>query len=198
MGELFNGYKKMIEDHLLDFVPDIDHKSITLYESMKYSLTAGGKRLRPVLLLGASGTGLGAAEGTDPLSLIVKGFAADTKPGGIDAEGKVRLAELASLDDRVGFIFNEIIDLTRNQDYRYRDIRIVCCNEDIMTRMRSTAELYGLDVFIDRKIALGGTVVPYMMQIVLELPRAGYTLELIMKAMRSGMLSPARRHANSL
>ena len=138
--------------------------------------------------LGASGTGLGAAEGTDPLSLIVKGFAADTKPGGIDAEGKVRLAELASLDDRVGFIFNEIIDLTRNQDYRYRDIRIVCCNEDIMTRMRSTAELYGLDVFIDRKIALGGTVVPYMMQIVLELPRAGYTLELIMKAMRSGML----------
>ena len=54
--------------------------------------------------------------------------------------------------------------------------------------MRSTAELYGLDVFIDRKIALGGTVVPYMMQIILELPRVGYTLELIMKAMRSGML----------
>ena len=57
-----------------------------------------------------------------------------------------------------------------------------------MNRMRSTAELYGLDVFIDRKIALGGTVVPYMMQIILELPRAGFTLELIMKAMRSGML----------
>ena len=44
------------------------------------------------------------------------------------------------------------------------------------------------DDLIDRKIALGGTVVPYMMQILLELPRAGYTLELIMKAMRSGML----------
>ena len=54
--------------------------------------------------------------------------------------------------------------------------------------MRSTAEIYGLDVFIDRKVALGGTVVPYMMQILLELPRAGYTLELFMKAMRSGML----------
>ncbi len=138
--------------------------------------------------LGAAGSALGATAGTDALSLIVQGFSSDSGPDGIDAGGTVRLAELAGLDDRVGYIFNEIIGLTRHQGYRYRDIRIVCCNEDIMTRMRSTAELYGLDVFIDRKIALGGTVVPYMMQIVLELPRAGYTLELIMKAMRSGML----------
>ena len=46
-------YKSLIEDHILDFLPDIDHKSITLYESMKYSLTAGGKRIRPMLLLAA-------------------------------------------------------------------------------------------------------------------------------------------------
>ncbi len=46
-------YKKIVEDHLLDFLPEIDHKSITVYEAMKYSLTAGGKRLRPVLLLAA-------------------------------------------------------------------------------------------------------------------------------------------------
>lgn len=44
-------YKELIEEHILDFLPDIDHKSITLYESMKYSLTAGGKRIRPMLLL---------------------------------------------------------------------------------------------------------------------------------------------------
>ena len=37
----------------MDFIPNIDNKSISLYESMKYSLTAGGKRLRPVLLLAA-------------------------------------------------------------------------------------------------------------------------------------------------
>lgn len=47
-------YKEKIEEHILDFLPDIDHKSITLYESMKYSLTAGGKRIRPILLLAAS------------------------------------------------------------------------------------------------------------------------------------------------
>lgn len=44
-------YKELVENHILDFLPDIDHKSITLYEAMKYSLTAGGKRIRPILLL---------------------------------------------------------------------------------------------------------------------------------------------------
>lgn len=47
-------YKELIEKHILDFLPDVDHKSITLYEAMKYSLTAGGKRIRPMLLLAAA------------------------------------------------------------------------------------------------------------------------------------------------
>ena len=53
MNSEFNRYKEIVEEHLLDFIPEIDHKSITIYEAMKYSLTAGGKRLRPVLLLAA-------------------------------------------------------------------------------------------------------------------------------------------------
>ena len=53
MERCYEDYKKMIDEHLLDFLPNIDNKSISLYESMKYSLTAGGKRIRPVLLLAA-------------------------------------------------------------------------------------------------------------------------------------------------
>ena len=49
----FEEYKALFDEHLLDFIPDIDSKSITLYDSMKYSLSAGGKRLRPVLLMAA-------------------------------------------------------------------------------------------------------------------------------------------------
>lgn len=49
----FDDYKKLIEEHIMDFMPEIDHKSITLYEAMKYSIMAGGKRVRPVLLLAA-------------------------------------------------------------------------------------------------------------------------------------------------
>jgi len=53
MNKEFERYKEIVEEHLLDFIPEIDHKSITIYEAMKYSLAAGGKRLRPVLLLAA-------------------------------------------------------------------------------------------------------------------------------------------------
>lgn len=47
----YEEYKKIVDDHILDFIPNIDGKSIMLYEAMKYSLTAGGKRVRPVLML---------------------------------------------------------------------------------------------------------------------------------------------------
>jgi len=51
MKENYDDYKNLVNEHLLDFIPSIDTKSSSLYESMKYSLTAGGKRLRSVLLL---------------------------------------------------------------------------------------------------------------------------------------------------
>ena len=53
MDAEYNRLKNMIESHILDFLPEIDSKSLTLYDSMRYSLTAGGKRLRSVLLLAA-------------------------------------------------------------------------------------------------------------------------------------------------
>lgn len=45
--------KELLEDHLLGFLPEVDHKSMTLHQAVKYSLEAKGKRLRPVLLLAA-------------------------------------------------------------------------------------------------------------------------------------------------
>jgi geranylgeranyl diphosphate synthase type II len=46
-------FKTLIEEHILDFLPEVDPKSSTLYEAMRYSLKSDGKRLRPVLLLAA-------------------------------------------------------------------------------------------------------------------------------------------------
>lgn len=51
MDRSYEEYKEIVNAHLMDFIPNIDNKSLSLYESMKYSLLAGGKRLRPVLLL---------------------------------------------------------------------------------------------------------------------------------------------------
>lgn len=49
----YNDYLKLVEDHLMDYLPEIDEKSQTLDKAMRYSLSAGGKRLRPVLVLAA-------------------------------------------------------------------------------------------------------------------------------------------------
>jgi geranylgeranyl diphosphate synthase type II len=53
MNEDYLRYKELVESHLLDFLPEVDSKSMTICESIRYSLTAGGKRIRPALLLGA-------------------------------------------------------------------------------------------------------------------------------------------------
>jgi geranylgeranyl diphosphate synthase, type II len=53
MNEDYLRYKELVELHLLDFLPEVDSKSMTIIESMRYSLAAGGKRIRPALLLGA-------------------------------------------------------------------------------------------------------------------------------------------------
>lgn len=53
MIESYDEYKAIIDEHLVSYIPCIDCKSSSLRNSMEYSLTAGGKRLRSVLLLAA-------------------------------------------------------------------------------------------------------------------------------------------------
>ena len=52
-AQAYNKFKNYFNEHLLDFIPEIDDISKELYNAMKYSLLAGGKRLRPVLILAA-------------------------------------------------------------------------------------------------------------------------------------------------
>ena len=49
----FSEYRDYVEEHLLDPFPEGDLEASVLFDSMFYSLNAGGKRLRPVLLLAA-------------------------------------------------------------------------------------------------------------------------------------------------
>lgn len=49
----YDRLKDFVDDHILTFLPEVDRKSGELYESMRYSLTAGGKRIRPVLMMAA-------------------------------------------------------------------------------------------------------------------------------------------------
>ena len=49
----FNEYLKIVEEHLEDYFPAETEMNKVILDSMKYSLRAGGKRLRPVLTLSA-------------------------------------------------------------------------------------------------------------------------------------------------
>lgn len=53
MNQDYLRFKQLVESHLMDFLPDVDSKSCTICDAMRYSLEAGGKRIRPALLLGA-------------------------------------------------------------------------------------------------------------------------------------------------
>ena len=61
----YRRHKYLVEEHLLDFLPDIDQKSILLYDSIRYSLKSEGKRIRPVLLLAAC-----ELAGGDPMAAL--------------------------------------------------------------------------------------------------------------------------------
>lgn len=72
MRENFDEYKDMINDYLLDYLPSIDTKSSVLYDAMKYSLMAGGKRLRSVLLLAACEFAGGKAKDALPYACAIE------------------------------------------------------------------------------------------------------------------------------
>ncbi|MBQ6583004.1 MAG: polyprenyl synthetase family protein [Mogibacterium sp.] len=47
----YDFYKEYVEENLLRFLPAVAPEARTLYDAMAYSVSSGGKRIRPVLLL---------------------------------------------------------------------------------------------------------------------------------------------------
>ena len=68
----FEEYREYVEGHLLDVFPVREENAGVLYDSMIYSLTAGGKRLRPVLLLASCELAGGNAEEAMPYASAIE------------------------------------------------------------------------------------------------------------------------------
>ena len=102
---------------------------------------------------------------------------------------RIMSVTLPETDDRIAFVSNEIIRLTRGEDaLRYKDIRVVCVDEDMVTRLPGIMKLYGLHIFTDRKITLENTPVFRYLSLLSELPLRGYDTETILKLMRTGLV----------
>ncbi|MCQ2482655.1 MAG: PD-(D/E)XK nuclease family protein [Clostridia bacterium] len=96
--------------------------------------------------------------------------------------------EIKGIDDRISYVANEIIDLTRNKGYRYKDIRIVCVNDDLIPRMKSILAVFGLEGFIDQRIPLNNTPVLRYVQELVHLPLRNYDLADVLALMRTSFL----------
>ena len=68
----FNEYRDYFEAHMLDVFPEQDKEAEVLFDSMFYSLKAGGKRLRPVLLLAANDLAGGNMEDALPYASAIE------------------------------------------------------------------------------------------------------------------------------
>ena len=117
---------------------------------------------------------------------------------GVADSKDIKLYESATTDDILGLTFSEIIRLTheKNSDIRYRDIKIVCCDEDMIGSLRNVASDFNLDVFVDRKITLNDTPVPRFVQLLLRLPMSRFALGDVLAILRTGMLKIQPRYCD--
>lgn len=99
----------------------------------------------------------------------------------------IECVSIAGVDDRIGYIANEIMDLTRNKGYRYKDISIVCIDDSVVNRIKSVLSFWGMDSFIDRKIIISNTPVFRYISHLEVLPIRDYSLEDVLALLRSGL-----------
>lgn len=64
--------KEIVESNLLEFLPKREKQSETIVESMKYSLEAGGKRIRPCMLIAACKMAGGNPEDAIPFACAIE------------------------------------------------------------------------------------------------------------------------------
>ena len=127
------------------------------------------------------------------LSIVSEGFAhridADKlfAPDEVSKSDAISCVSISGVDDRIGYIANEIMDLTRNKGYRYRDISIVCIDDAVVNRIKSVLSLWGMDSFIDRKIIISNTPVFRYLSLLEVLPIRDYRLEDVLAILRTGL-----------
>lgn len=65
-------YKAIVEENLLSYIPEVGHYADTVRSAMAYSLEAGGKRLRPALLLATTEFAEGSLEEALPYACAME------------------------------------------------------------------------------------------------------------------------------
>lgn len=119
--------------------------------------------------------------------LISKGMADRINLVKMQKDSSVNLIKLNDCDDLLSYVCNEIIRLTREENYRYRDIRVFSPDEAMTERFKGILHLFNLDAFIDRKIVLNTTPIMRYVETLLELPLHGFPTDDVLRLLRTGL-----------
>lgn len=122
------------------------------------------------------------------LGEISSAYAFDESVKHESPDGSIELLKLVGKDDALSFVCNEIIRLTREEGYRYRDIRVFIPDDDLTDRFKSIMRLFKLDAFIDKRLILQGSPVMRLIELILDLPIQNYPIEKIIGILRTGLL----------
>lgn len=109
----------------------------------------------------------------------------------------ISCSSLKTADDVIGYVSNEIIKLTRQEGYRYKDIRIVCADESLKDNLRGIMSTFGLDIFVDRKIVISNTPVFRYIVALTELPIRRFRLEDVLCLIRTGLAGVTNEDADA-
>lgn len=127
-------------------------------------------------------------EDKSDLSKITTAYAFDSKIKLPSIDGSVELFRMNVLDDELSFVCNEIIRLTRQENYRYRDIRVFCPDDSVTEKFKGVMRLFGLDAFIDKRMILDNTPVMRLTELFVDLPIYGYPVDFVVRLLRTGLL----------
>lgn len=101
-------------------------------------------------------------------------------------DGAISIFGARDLNSEIHFVAKKIIKLVRENNYRYKDISVVSRDaetyKNIVERIFS---LYGIPVFIDRKISLSNHSVTLFIKSVLNIIMKGYTYENVFSYVKS-------------
>lgn len=106
----------------------------------------------------------------------------------IDKDGAILLATLEQEEELLSYVCNEIIRLTREEGYRYRDIKIFSPDETTTDRLKDCFKQYQLDMFVDKNLLLNTTPIMRYVSLLIELPLHNYSVEDVLRMLRTGLV----------
>ena len=100
---------------------------------------------------------------------------------------EIRVFGARNLNSEVENLAAEILELLREQEYRYRDIAVVCNNlEAYGPLIKRVFDKYGIPIFLDEKREIMNNPMVEMILAVLELPGGGYRYEEVFRYLKTG------------